>query len=248
MELLWVLFGAIVLLAYTLEAVTGFGSIVIALSLGVLFLPFDKILPILVCLNICMTSVLAFKNRKSIHKRLLITIILPGMLTGTAAGYLLKPYLDEVILKQVFGVLIVWFAGRELWRMYHQHEDAMRATWITRCITFGAGITHGLFASGGPLLVYAVAGTQIDKAQFRATMVFVWFTLNALLAVAFLLDGRLVPVLPNVLLLMPLLFVAVKLGNFLHHKVNERHFKSAVYTLLLMTGIILIVSRYLMAQ
>ena len=52
MELLWILFGCIILLAYTLEAVTGFGSIVIALSLGVLFLPFDKILPILVALNI----------------------------------------------------------------------------------------------------------------------------------------------------------------------------------------------------
>ena len=67
MELLWILFGCIILLAYTLEAVTGFGSIVIALSLGVLFLPFDKILPILVALNICMTSMLAFKITANRH-------------------------------------------------------------------------------------------------------------------------------------------------------------------------------------
>lgn len=245
MEFLWVLFGVVVLLAYTLEAVTGFGSIVIALSLGVLFLPFDQILPILVCLNICMTSVLAFKNRNSIHKPLLLTVILPGMLLGTLVGYFAKPYLDEVILKQAFGILIVWFSGRELWRMYHKHNDQQRPVWLTRMITFGAGITHGLFASGGPLLVYAVAGTKIDKAQFRATMVFVWFTLNAFLTIAFLLDGRLIPVLGNVLMYIPLLYVAVKLGNVLHHKVKEEHFRVAVYTLLLLTGVILIVSRYL---
>lgn len=245
MELLWVVFGAIILLAYTLEAVTGFGSIVIALSLGVLFLPFDQILPILVALNICMTSVLAFKNRKSIHKQLLLTVILPGMLLGTLVGYVSKPYFDDVLLKQAFGVLIVWFAGRELWRMYHKHADRQRPLWLTRIITLGAGITHGLFASGGPLLVYAVAGTQIDKARFRATMVFVWFTLNTLLTVAFLIDGRMQPVLINVLFYIPLLVVAVKLGNYLHHKVKEEHFRVAIYSLLLMTGVILMVSRYL---
>ncbi|MGB3666270.1 MAG: sulfite exporter TauE/SafE family protein, partial [Bermanella sp.] len=126
MELLWIIFGFIILLAYTLEAVTGFGSIVIALSLGFLFLPFDQILPILVALNICMTSVLAFKNRKSIHKPLLLSVILPGMLLGTLAGYFAKPYFDDVLLKQAFGVLIVWFAGRELWRMYRQNADSQR--------------------------------------------------------------------------------------------------------------------------
>ena len=245
MELLWIIFGFIILLAYTLEAVTGFGSIVIALSLGFLFLPFDQILPILVALNICMTSVLAFKNRKSIHKPLLLSVILPGMLLGTLAGYFAKPYFDDVLLKQAFGVLIVWFAGRELWRMYRQNADSQRPIWLTRLITLGAGITHGLFASGGPLLVYAVAGTQIDKARFRATMVFVWFTLNALLTVAFLIDGRMQPVLVNVLFYIPLLVVAVKLGNYLHHKVKEKHFRVAIYSLLLMTGVILMVSRYL---
>jgi len=245
MELLWVLFGFIILLAYALEAVTGFGSIVIALSLGVLFLPFDQILPILVALNICMTSVLAFRNRKSIHKALLLTVILPGMLLGTLVGYFAKPYFDDVILKQVFGVLIIWFAARELWRMYHKHIDGNRPLWLTRVITFAAGITHGLFASGGPLLVYAVAGTKIDKARFRATMVFVWFILNALLTLAFLLDGRMQPVLMNVLFYIPLLIVAVKLGNYLHEKVKEEHFRVAIYSLLLMTGVILVISRYL---
>ena len=245
MEWLWVLLGAVILLSYTIEAVTGFGSLVIALSIGVLFLPLNEILPILVALNVCMTSVLLYKNRKNIDKPLLFLVIFPGMLLGTVAGYFSKSLIDEVLLKQLFGLLIIWFSSRELWRMYHQHTDTPRPLWLTRILTFFAGITHGLFASGGPLLVYAVAGTQIDKARFRATMVCVWFTLNLFLTIAFLVDGKLQPLATSVLAYLPLLVIAVYIGNILHLKVNEKHFKVSVYGLLLLTGVILMISRYL---
>ncbi len=245
MDLVWLALGGFILVAYTLEAITGFGSIVIALSLGMLVLPLDVVLPILVALNIPMSGTIAFKNRHSIEFNLLLKIILPGMLLGTLTGYFIKPHINEDMLKQAFGLLVVWFAARELWRMYRSHEDQPRPVWITRIITFFAGITHGLFASGGPLLVYAVAGTKIDKAAFRATMIVVWFSMNIVLATAFLLDGRLQPLLGNVAMYLPLLLVAVKLGNYLHEKINEKHFRLGIYGLLLVTGFILIVGRYI---
>ena len=245
MDLVWLALGGFILVAYTLEAITGFGSIVIALSLGMLVLPLDVVLPILVALNIPMSGTIAFKNRHSIEFNLLLKIILPGMLLGTLTGYFIKPYINEGMLKQAFGVLVVWFATRELWRMHNSHEDQPRPLWVTRVITVFAGITHGLFASGGPLLVYAVAGTKIDKAAFRATMIVVWFSMNIVLATAFLLDGRLQPLLGNIAMYLPLLLVAIKLGNYLHEKINEKHFRLGIYGLLLVTGLILIVGRYI---
>lgn len=245
MEMAWLALGVFILLAYTLEAITGFGSILIALSLGILVLPIDVVLPILVALNIPMSGTIAYKNRQSINTQLLFKIILPGMLLGTLAGYFMKPYLDEEILKMAFGLLVIWFSGRELIRMHKNFVDQPRPTWITRIITLFAGITHGLFASGGPLLVYAVAGTKIDKAAFRATMIVVWFSMNIVLSIAFLLDGRLQPLIDNIVMYLPLLFIAVKLGNFLHHKLDENHFKMGIYFLLLVTGILLIASHYI---
>jgi len=245
MEWLWILLGLVILMSYTIEAVTGFGSLVIALAIGVLFFPLDQIMPILAALNICMTSVIAFKNRQNIDRPLLIKVILPGMFLGAIVGFSSKDAIDDVLLKQLFGVLIIWFSARELWRMTHQHEDNPKPIWLTRMLTFFAGITHGLFASGGPLLVYAVAGTQIDKSRFRATMAFVWFSMNSFLTVAFLINGQLQPLLGHVLWYLPLLVVAIKFGDVLHHKVNETTFRKAVYGLLLVTGCILLTSRYL---
>ena len=232
--------GAFILLAYTLEAVTGFGSIVIALSLGALLLPIDQLLPVLVPLNIGMTGYLAWRHRAQIDRPLLLGTILPGMLLGTLLGYLLLPYLDEALLKRCFGVLILWFAGRELWRLRHVSALPVRPQWLTRLLTLGAGLSHGLFASGGPLLVFGLAGTSLDKARFRATLVSVWFTLNSLLTVAFLLDGRLLPALPQVLVYAPLLLVGLWAGERLHRRFDERHFRIAIYILLLVTGTLLL--------
>lgn len=240
MELAWFALGAFILLAYTLEAITGFGSIVIALSLGILVLPIDMVLPILVALNIPMSATLAYKNRHAINKDLLLKTILPGMLLGTITGYFIKPYINESLLKLLFGILIIWFATRELWRMRHAQVDQARPNLLTRFITYCAGITHGLFASGGPLLVYAIASTKIDKSAFRATMVVVWLSMNSLLLFAFIIDGRMQPLVLNIAMYLPLLIIAVKLGNFLHHKLDEQLFRKGIYYLLTVTGVILI--------
>lgn len=232
--------GASILLAYTLEAITGFGSIVIALSLGALVLPIEQVLPVLVPLNICMTGYLVRRHWPMVDRRLLLGTILPAMVCGTALGYLLLPYLDAQALKAAFGALVLWFAARELWRMRHAHALPVRPTWVTRGLTFAAGISHGLFASGGPLLVYALAGTSLDKTRLRATLLTVWLTLNALLTLAFLVDGRLWPVLPQVAAYAPLLLVGVWLGERLHRRFDERHFRIAIYLLLLVTGLLLL--------
>ena len=92
------------------------------------------------------------------------------------------------------------------------------------------------------LLVLALAGTQLDKARLRATLVTVWFSLNSLLTVAFLLDGRLLPALPQVLSYAPLLLIGVWLGKRLHRRFNEQHFRIAIYLLLLVTGGLLLVA------
>lgn len=240
MEWAWIALGVFILLAYTLEAITGFGSVVIALSLGALVLPIAQLLPVLVPLNIGMTGYLAWRYRHLIERTLLLGTVLPGMVIGTLAGYALLPWLDTVLARQVFGALVMWFAGRELWRLHRTSATLRPRRWRTRLITLAAGVSHGLFASGGPLLVYALSGTQLDKTRLRATLISVWFILNSLLTLAFLVDGRLLPAMPRVVAYAPLLLVGIWLGEHLHPRIGERHFRLGIYLLLLVTGALLL--------
>lgn len=237
----WIWVGICILIAYTIEAVTGFGSLVIALSLAALVLPLPEVMPVLVPLSVLMSGFLAWRNHRHIDWGLLLRMILPLMLSGTLVGYLIHTGLDDQLLKLLFGLLIVWFAGRELWRLVRGVVVQAHPAWLSRALTFAAGITHGLFASGGPLLVYAMAGTHLDKSRLRATMLSVWFTLNASLSMLFLFQGSLVPALPRTLTYVPLLIIGIMLGEWLHHRVDETRFRQIVYTLLTLTGALLVI-------
>lgn len=236
----WVWLGLFILLGYTVEAITGFGSLVISLSLGALLLPIAEILPVVVPLHILMSGFLVWRNWRYINWNLLLKLLLPSMLLGTLAGYAMRPWLDDALLKVLFGVLVLWFASRELWRLFRGQESQPHPTLLSRILTLGAGLTHGLFASGGPLLVYAIAGTQLDKSQMRATMLSVWFTLNGCLTLLFLFDGSLLPSLLRMTAYLPLLAVGIVLGEYLHHRLDEMRFRRIIYSLLLATGVLLV--------
>ena len=236
----WLWVGLFVLIAYTIEAITGFGSLVIALSLGALLLPLPELLPVLVPLNVLMSGFLTLRNRQHIDHSLLFKVILPLMLGGTLIGFLLHQWLAATLLKLLFGLLILWFASRELWRIQRGVLAPAHPRWLNRLLTLGAGITHGLFASGGPLLVYALAGTTLDKHRLRATMLCVWFTLNASLSLLLLLDGRLLPGVPRLPWFIPLLVIGVLVGEYLHQRINEQRFRQMVYSLLAATGLLLV--------
>ncbi len=236
----WIWLGLFIFLAFGIEAITGFGSIVIALSLGALLLPINSMLPVLVPLNIVMTGFLLLRHYRHIHWPTLLRLILPLMAGGTLAGYFMRPWLGDEVLQGLFGALVLWFAARELWKIYRgihavRHHRFWTAGWMLT-----AGVTHGLFASGGPLLVYALSGVQLDKAAFRATLITVWFSLNSLLTLVFAFDGSLLPALPRVGAMLPALIAGVLIGELLHHRVNDEKFRVVVYGLLLLTGGLLV--------
>ena len=232
--------GLFILLACTLEAITGFGSVVIALSLGALLLPVESLLPVVVPLNIGLSGWLLWRHRRQVDRYLLLRGILPWMGLGTLLGYLAVPHLDAATLKRGFGALISLFAARELCLLRGADAGPTRPSWITRTLTLVAGISHGLFASGGPLLVFSLAGSPLDKAHLRATLLAVWFTLNSLLTLAFIADGRLQPALPQILTYAPLVALGVLLGERLHQRADPRQFRIAIYLLLLITGLLLL--------
>lgn len=243
MDPVWIAIGVFIFIAFTLEAITGFGSIVIALALGAQLVPIEQLVPILSTLSVVMSAVMAWRHRHHIDRTLLLRTVLPGMVLGTALGYAAKPLLNAGLMRQSFGVLIVWFASRELWRLRHAHAPVARPLWRSQMWVVLAGVTHGLFASGGPLLVYAASGMAIDKARFRATLVSVWLALNTGLTVAFWFDGRLQPALPQAGAYLPVIAAGLALGDHLHQRVSEARFRWLTYVLLCVTGILLLLPK-----
>jgi len=231
----WIWVGLSVFVAFGIEAMTGFGSIVLALSLSALVFDVTQLVPIMVPLNIMMTGPLVYRHRRHVDLEALLRGILPWMALGTALGLALAPRLGSSLAELAFAVLIIWVAWRALWVAT---TPALSRS-AQRGIVTGAGVTHGLFASGGPLLVYALARTGMDKARFRATLLCVWFSLNAAMTVWFLVNGALQPHATTLAALAPCVLLGAWLGNRLHTRIEERCFKPVVYGVLLVVGVVL---------
>lgn len=240
--LVWTAIGGFIFVAFTLEVITGFGSTVIALALGALLVPIESLLPVLVPLSLFMSATIAWRYRELIDWSLLLHTVLPGMFLGTLVGYGLIPLLNGALMKVLFGLIIIWFAASELWRDRQHTPDRPKPVWVVRALIFLAGISHGLFASGGPLLVYSVAGLPLGKLRFRATLATVWLALNSFLSCIYLMDGQLLPSLPRVAGYFPLLLAGLWVGEKLHHRVDESQFRKLIFFLLLVTGSLLVMS------
>ena len=230
--------GAIVFFSYTTQAITGFGSTVVALALGAQIFSIPELLPVLVALNIPLCLYFVLRHRDKIAQSLLFREILPWMSIGVCAGALLLVSLPVPALKPGLGALIVLFSLREGVRLVRKRETSVMSAPVFRFWTGAAGITHGLYASGGPLLVYAVSRKNLDTSVFRATMMSVWLFFNVFLLALYFYDGKWTHESERaVLFLLPLIPAGIYAGELLHHRIPVRGFWILVQLVLFLSGV-----------
>lgn len=239
----WLL-APFVLLSFTTEATTGFGSIVIAVTLGANVLPIKEIVPVVVPLNLVLSGYIVARHHDHIAVRLLLTRILPLMALGAAMGLLAFHFAEGVLLKRLFGVLVVFFAVRELVRAARRaqvvpepEQGPARAPRSALKWLLAAGVTHGMYAAGGPLLVYALSRVDLAKSAFRSTLATVWLTMNTAMLFGYVILGRIGRAELGVVgWLVPVVLVAIALGELLHHRIDENRYKVAIYAILVFAG------------
>lgn len=225
--------------AFAVEAATGFGATVIAVALGVHLFPLDRLLPVIVPLGLVLSTSIAWRERAHADRRLLLRGILPLMGIGLAIGIAVFERASNQSLQRAFGAFVVAVAALELWRG-RRAAAAPRALppAASRAALFGAGVIHGMFSTGGPLLVYALGRAPIAKRAFRATLSTVWLVMGSALSSAYAVRGHLDQhTLLATATLLPALAVALAAGEWLHHRLDETRFRRLVYALLLAAGL-----------
>jgi uncharacterized membrane protein YfcA len=235
----FLLLAAIVAGAFAVEAATGFGATVLAVTLGVHLYPLGQLLPVLVPLGVTLSAFNAWRLRGHVDRALLLSRILPLMGAGLAIGLAIFERASSSALQRVYGVFVVAVAVSELWRM-RAGAGASRPLppLAARGAILGAGVIHGLFSSGGPLLVWALGRLSIEKAAFRATLSTVWFVLGATLTTAYAWSGRVgLASLAASGALLPALGVALLAGEWTHQRLDEGRFRIFIYGLLVIAGL-----------
>ncbi len=235
-------------LSQTIQAATGFGGTVIALALGANLYPLDFLVPVVAAVNIFMSIYLVWRHGETIEWTVLVKKILPFMFIGMPLGLIIF-YLGPVeFLEKFFGIFVVLVGLYEFRRMLllkPGREKSIKPTplkpWAAGTWLVSAGIVHGIYASGGPLVVY-FAGRQFTyKEVFRSTLSMLWLIVTGMMVIGYIIGGRVTgETVSMTTALLPPLFLGALTGEFIHKRINEKLFRLLVYLLLVIAGISLI--------
>ncbi len=229
----------LVAVGYGVQTTAGFGAGLILVTTGAQLVELPTLLALLLPLSLLQTSWVTARNRRSIDQTVLFRRILPFMGTGVVLGYLLAARLSGMaILKQILGGFIILLALRELWMLHRGTKTKPGTAGISTLAIFGAGIMHGIYTTGGPLLVYGLGRENLDRARFRATITVVWLILNVGLVATFAVEGRYTSAVLQQLAILSLGIPAGIIGGeHVFARVSERTFRWVVYGLLAVAGV-----------
>jgi hypothetical protein len=238
-------FGLVVFFGYAVQTMIGFGSMILCVTFGALLLPLPEVLSLAVPVSLVQTGYVIVRHFRAIRGRVLFLEVLPLMLLGGALSVWLLGDLRASWLKRAFGVLVLVLSVRELWARLRPNGASGPAQVSKSAQTvalLGAGVVHGLFATGGPLLVYAIGRRGLSKAEFRSTVTTVWFVLNLALVVVYVRAGRVgAATLLPVLSLVPAVGLGIVLGEVLHARIDEERFRRVLFVVLAAAALTLVV-------
>lgn len=235
------LLALVVVLAFLVETASGFGGTVVALTVGAWWFGVNELLAWLVPVNLALSVTLVLRGWRSVAWGFLGRRLLPWMVPGFAAGLALSAVGPAPWLTPLFGAFVVLAAALLLRDALGAGVPSPLSPWARVSGLLGAGLAHGLFATGGPLAVYVSARELSDKASFRATLSVLWVVLNVLfvgqLAWRGAVNGSSLAV--SALLLVPL-GAGLLLGEQVHRRLDEARFRRVVAGLLAVAGLTLV--------
>lgn len=222
------------------EAVAGFGGTILALSIGARWFGIEALLAWFLPLNLGLSAALAGRGRAAIAGGLLVRRILPAVLIGLAVGTALSWWIDAERARAGFACLVIAVAVVELAGSLRASAAPATATLrppVQAGLLVGAGVVHGIFATGGPLAVAVIGRMLPGKAALRATLAVMWLTLNVIVCARLVARGHLDgDSLTASLQLAPAMVVGMVAGDLVHRRVSEAGFRQVVAGLLLITG------------
>lgn len=240
-----ILFLIVVLITNIIQGITGFAGTVLAMPVSVMLVGFECAKPILNVLGILAGLYVVATSYKYINKKEFLKIV-AVMVIGILVGVYIKSFFsgNAEVLYKVLGSVVIATA---LWGVYrtfikkNADEKPLNSV-ASYTLLISAGIVHGMFVCGGPLLVTYLAGRLRDKNEFRATISAAWVVLNTVVMFDDIRSGFFNIKLIELLAISAVaLFAGMFIGNMLYKKMSKEVFMKITYVLIIVSGASLLV-------
>ena len=241
----WLLLVAplVVIVAYTVFGLSGFGSTVISVPILAHFLPVSYLVPLMALLDLASALIVGGRRREHLStpelKRLL-----PWMFVGFAVGATVLVGVPDRYLRIALGAFAVAVGAYSI-------LNPVLARQISTLWAIPAGIAGGAFATvfgaGGPIHATYLSGRLRDKNEMRATMSTLISISAFSRAIVYAVTGLLLhaALWVGALVLSPFVWIGLAIGQRIHVGLTQEQMRRAVGSLIVITGLSLLARAFL---
>ncbi|MCM1191778.1 MAG: sulfite exporter TauE/SafE family protein [Butyrivibrio sp.] len=263
------LFYIVILLANIIQGITGFAGTILAMPFSIMLVGYDTAKPVLNVLGLLSGIYVFLGNFRAVDRKELKKIVLvmtPGILAGMGIRLLLSG--REAALYKALGVFVLLCALQGFYQKIAAERKQASAPGCAQkpgqeegqaaagpepgrkglrealnyALLGAAGIVHGIFVSGGPLLISYLAGRIDDKTRFRATISTVWILLNSIILAGDIRAGLWTGSnLKTLGIALPFFLGGMFTGGKLYRVMSRKVFLILTYILLFISGVSLLV-------
>jgi hypothetical protein len=234
--------AGVLLLAYFIRGIAGFGSGLIAVPLLALMFPLTRVVPFILLLDFTASLLLGGLNLRKVRWNEAGPLI-PFGLIGVALGTTLLVNLPKAPLLMALAVFVLIFAIRSLLNL-HGEKPVSRGWAVPASLT--GGTVGGLFGTGGPPYVIYLSHRLKDKGELRATFSGVFFLEGLFRIASFLTAGLLMSaeVWQSYAMGLPIALLALYAGSHVHTGITQAQMTRLIGVLLLVSSVSLFIKAF----
>lgn len=231
--------AGVLLLAYFIRGISGFGSGLISVPLLALIFPLPLVVPFILLLDFTASLLLGGLNLCKVRWDEARPLI-PFGLAGVALGTTLLVNLPKSPLLIGLGIFVLFFAIRNLLNL---HGEKPISRWWAVPASLTGGTVGGLFGTGGPPYVIYLSHRLKDKGELRATFSGVFFLEGLFRIASFTTAGLLMKeeVWQNYVMGLPIALLALYAGSHVHTGLSQIQVTRLIGALLLLSSLSLFV-------
>ncbi len=246
----YIAFYIVIFLTNVIQGITGFAGTILAMPPGLILVGYNAAKPILNVLGIFAGIYVFATQRKYVNWKELKKVVLI-MAVGIFFGFFLKNLLAgyDWVLYKVLGMFVIVLAVQGYYKLVIVKNGKAKQKVEVKgekagqiVLLVSAGIVHGMFVSGGPLLIGYLSRTIKEKLSFRVTISTIWIILNTIILIqdisAKMWTYKLIM---TQLISIPFFIAGMVLGSILVKRMSQTVFMKLTYILLFLSGLLLII-------
>jgi len=231
---LWVVAPAVIVVAYTVFGLSGFGATSITVPILAHFLPVSYLVPTVVLLDLVSSALVGVANREQVSKEELLRLV-PWMFAGFAVGVTVLVGVPDRHLRVALGVFAVILGIHGI--LNPTLNRAISKLWAIPAGVVGGAVAT-VFGAGGPIYATYMMGRTRDKGAIRSTISTLIAISTFSRAIVYAISGLLLhaAVFVGALVLSPFVWIGLRIGQRIHVGLSTEQLRRAIGLLLVFTG------------